>query len=95
MQDQTLRLVAVRENHVQLMVTGQSGLSGRSVLVPVVRGTGPESGPAVTLQLSMEAGCVRGKQWRSLCAASDPVQLQVTGGLGYPGAHAVKLVVKA
>lgn len=60
---------------LQWMVTGQSGLSGRSVLVPVVRATEPGSGPAVTLQLSMEAGLVRGRQWRSSCAVSDLVQV--------------------
>lgn len=59
----------------QWMVTGQSGLSGRSVLVPVVRATEPGFGPAVTLQHSMEAGRVRGRQWRSSCAVSDPVQV--------------------
>uniref|UniRef100_A0A3P8TBY6 Protein kinase domain-containing protein n=1 Tax=Amphiprion percula TaxID=161767 RepID=A0A3P8TBY6_AMPPE len=56
------------------MVTGQSGLSGRSVHVPVVRATEPESEPAVTLQPSMEAGHVRERQWRSSCAVSDHVQ---------------------
>lgn len=60
---------------LQWMVTGQSGLSGRSALVPAVRATEPGSGPAVTLQLSMEAGLVRGKQWRSSCAVSDLVQV--------------------
>ena len=57
------------------MVTGQSGPPGRSVLIPVVRATEPGSGPAVTLQLSMGAGLVRGRRWRSSCAASDRVQV--------------------
>lgn len=60
---------------LQWMATGQSGLSGRSVLVPVVRATEPGSGPAVTLHLSMEADLVRGRQWRSSCAVSDLVRV--------------------
>lgn len=55
------------------MATGLSGLSGRSVLVPVARATELGYGPAVTLQLSMEANLVRAGQWRSLCAVSDRV----------------------
>ncbi len=57
------------------MGTGQSGLSGKNALVPVVMATEPESGPAVILQLSMEAGLVRERQWRLLCAVSDLVQV--------------------
>lgn len=57
------------------MVIGQSGLSGRNVLALVVRETEPGSGPAVTLQLSMEAGPARGRLWRSSCAVSDLVQV--------------------
>ncbi|KAM7388095.1 hypothetical protein PAMP_024296 [Pampus punctatissimus] len=93
-QDQTKRHVVVRESLVQWMVTGQSGLSGRNVHVPVVTVTEPGSGPAVTLQLSMKAGHVRGRQWRSSCAVFDLVQWQVTGDLGYHGAHAVRPVVR-
>lgn len=61
-QDQTQRRAVVGENLVQWMVTGQSGLFGRNVHVPVVRAIELGSGPAVTLQLSMEAGHVRGRQ---------------------------------
>lgn len=65
------------QNHIHLCsnllfqwtVTGQSGLCGRSVLVPVVRATEPASERVAILQLSMEGSHVRGRQWRSSCAA--------------------------
>lgn len=58
------------------MVTGQNGLSGKNAHVPAVRATELGSGPAVILQLSMEAGRVRERQWRSSCAVSDLVQVR-------------------
>lgn len=93
--DQTQKQGRVMESPVQWTVAGQSGLSGRNVHVLVVRATEPESEPVTTLQLNMGAGRVRAGQWRSLCAVSDPVLWLETGALGYPGASAVKLVVKA
>lgn len=60
----------------QWMVTGQNGLSGRSVHVHVVRATEPGSGPAAVLRLSMEAGRVRGRQWTRSCAGSGHVRVR-------------------
>lgn len=60
----------------QWMVTGQNGLSGRSVHVRVVRATEPGCGPAAVLRLSMEAGRVRGRQRTWSCAGSGHVQVR-------------------
>ncbi|XP_056291030.1 hemicentin-1-like isoform X2 [Pseudoliparis swirei] len=54
---------------VQWMLTGPSGLCGRSVLVPVVMATGRRSGPAATLRRSTGASRARARPRRSPCAA--------------------------
>lgn len=57
------------------MVTGHSGLPGRSVHRPVARATKQGSGAAVTHLLSMGVDLVWGRQWRLSCVVSDPVQV--------------------
>lgn len=58
---------AVKANLAQWMVIGQSGLPGKNALVPVVRVTGLECAPVVTLMPNMGAEPVRAKQWRPSC----------------------------
>uniref|UniRef100_A0A3Q2PJN0 Uncharacterized protein n=1 Tax=Fundulus heteroclitus TaxID=8078 RepID=A0A3Q2PJN0_FUNHE len=58
------------------MVTGRSGLRGRSVHTPVVRATKQESGAAVTHPLSTGAVHVWGRRWKLSYAPSDHVQVR-------------------
>ena len=65
---------------MQWMVTGQSGQSGKSVLVPVARATGPGCAPAPTPPCSMVADPVRARQWRPSCVASGPALVSTGHG---------------
>ena len=58
---------------LQWMVTGHNGPPGKNALVPAVRVTGPESGPAANH--SMEASPVRERQWKPLSVTPHPVQV--------------------
>lgn len=85
----------VKISCVQWMVTGQNGVSGKNAQEAVGMATKLGRELAVTHQLNMVGGHVRGMLWKPSCVTFGLAQSMVCGMLGNLGVRAAKAVEKA